>query len=167
MPTDTFQIFTEDLGEVEALPRPRVLDFLLRSHLTLVIPYLEHVVHVWDDSNPLFHNALVHQYREQAMEDAVSAQRAQKKLLEFVQKSVHYTPDIVLVHFPNDKLFEERAVILGRLGNHEQALFIYVRVLGDIARAVLYCNSVYESVKIEKAVREQVGVPFYFYHRRV
>lgn len=139
------KIFTEDLAEVEALPRPRVLDFLLRNHPSLVIPYLEHVVHTWEDTNPLFHNALVHQYREQASGDSPTAHLIQKKLLDFLDTSKHYTPDTVLIHFPPDKLLEERAIILGRLGRHEQALFIYVRVLGDIPRAVAYCSKVYES----------------------
>lgn len=40
-------------------------------------------------------------------------------------------------------LFEERAVILGKLGKHEQVLSIYVNILGDVDRAVEYCNKVY------------------------
>ena len=34
------KIFTEDIAEVEQLPRPKVLDYLLRTHKDLVIPYL-------------------------------------------------------------------------------------------------------------------------------
>lgn len=41
-------------------------------------------------------------------------------------------------------LFEERAIILGRLGRHEQALSIYVSVLSDIQRAKEYCDKVYK-----------------------
>lgn len=40
-------------------------------------------------------------------------------------------------------LFEERAIILGKLGRHEQALSIYVSVLADIQRAKEYCDKVY------------------------
>lgn len=40
-------------------------------------------------------------------------------------------------------MFEERAVILGKLGKHEQVLSIYVNILGDVDRAVGYCNKVY------------------------
>lgn len=143
-PEEGLKIFTEDLAEVEALPRPRVLDYLLRSHSNLVIPYLEHVVHTWDDSNPLFHNALIHQYREKAVLEDSSAAFTKKKLLAFLEKSTCYTPDTVLMNFPTDSLLEERAVILGRLGRHEQALAIYVRALGDIDRAIVYCGKVYE-----------------------
>lgn len=41
-------------------------------------------------------------------------------------------------------MFEERAVILGKLGKHEQVLSIYVNILGDVDRAVEYCNKVYK-----------------------
>ena len=138
------QIFTEDLTEVESLPRPRVLDYLMRSHQSLVIQYAEHVVHTWEDKNPLFHNTLIHFYKEKAVSDDTSAPHARKKLSDFLQKSRHYTPDTILMNFPTNTLLEERSVILGRLGRHEQALGIFVRVLGDIDRAVTYCNSVYD-----------------------
>lgn len=39
-PEEGLKIFTEDIAEVEQLPRPKVLDYLLRTHKDLVIPYL-------------------------------------------------------------------------------------------------------------------------------
>lgn len=141
----TFQIFTEDIAEVEALPRPRVLDFLLKSHKSVVIPYLEHVVHTWEDSNPLFHNALVHQYREKIVtEGPAVAEHTRKKLLQFLENSRQYTAENILSSFPTDSLLEERAIILGRLGKHEEALNIYVRALGDVEKAEKYCRKVYD-----------------------
>lgn len=44
-------------------------------------------------------------------------------------------------------MFEERAVILGKLGKHEQVLSIYVMMLGDVNRAIHYCNEVYSTQK--------------------
>lgn len=120
------------------------MDYLMRSHQSLVIRYAEHVVHTWEDKNPLFHNTLIHFYKEKALSDDTSASHARKKLAEFLQKSRNYTPDTILMNFPTDTLLEERSVILGRLGRHEQALGIFVRVFGDIDRAVTYCNSVYD-----------------------
>lgn len=64
-PEDGFKIFTEDIHEIENLPRAEVLDYLLKGHKTLVIPYLEHIVHVWNEQRPMFHNILIQQYREQ------------------------------------------------------------------------------------------------------
>nr|CAD7419670.1 unnamed protein product [Timema poppensis] len=41
-------------------------------------------------------------------------------------------------------MFEERAIILGKLGRHEQALAVYVSVLGNVPKAMEYCDKVYQ-----------------------
>uniref|UniRef100_A0A6P7FL48 Vam6/Vps39-like protein n=1 Tax=Diabrotica virgifera virgifera TaxID=50390 RepID=A0A6P7FL48_DIAVI len=145
-PEEGLKIFTEDVAEVESFPRPRILDFLLKSHKSVVIPYLEHVVHIWKDTNPLFHNALIHQYREKLVaEGPAGSEPTRKKLLQFLENSKQYTAENILSSFPTDILLEERAVILGRLGKHEQAVTIYVRALGDIEKAEKYCKKVFEN----------------------
>ncbi|XP_032663758.1 vam6/Vps39-like protein isoform X1 [Odontomachus brunneus] len=151
-PEQGLRIFMEDIQEVEHLPRPKILDFLLRCHKDLVIQYLEHVVHVWEDSNPLFHNVLIHQYKEKCLAsmdanatpaEKEASQHIRQKLQQFLEKSTYYTPETILVHFPFDSLFEERAIILGRLGRHQQAISIYISLLNDIPRAIQYCHNVY------------------------
>lgn len=42
-PEEGLKMFTEDIAEVEQLPRPKVLDYLLRTHKDRVIPYLVHL----------------------------------------------------------------------------------------------------------------------------
>jgi hypothetical protein len=42
-------------------------------------------------------------------------------------------------------LFEERAILLGKVGRHEQALSIYTNILKDLPAAVDYCNICYQS----------------------
>lgn len=137
-----------------------MLDYLLRCHKDLVITYLEHVVRVWEDTNPLFHDVLIHQYKEKSLasmnENATPAekeisQHIRQKLQQFLEKSAYYTPETILVHFPFDCLFEERAIILGRLGRHQQAISIYVNLLNDIPRAIEYCNNVYERCRSKYA----------------
>lgn len=59
-------------------------------------------------------------------------------------QSTHYTAEHVLKDFPTTSLLEERALILGRLGKHEQAIALYVRALNDINKAKEYCSRVYE-----------------------
>ncbi|XP_014482463.1 PREDICTED: vam6/Vps39-like protein isoform X2 [Dinoponera quadriceps] len=151
-PEQGLRIFMEDIQEVEHLPRPKILDFLLRCHKDLVIQYLEHVVHVWEDTNPLFHNVLIHQYKEKCLAsmdanatpaEKEASQHIRQKLQQFLEKSAYYTPETILVHFPFDSLFEERAIILGRLGRHQQAISIYISLLNDIPRAIQYCHNVY------------------------
>lgn len=146
-PEEGLKIFTEDIETVEKLPRPKILDFLLREHESLVIPYLEHVIHTWNDTNSLFHDALINRYRDKITDKKADITEEElhytkTKLISFLEKSTHYTPERVLLHFPTDSLFEERAIILGKLGRHEQALAIYVLILGDVERALLYCENV-------------------------
>ncbi|XP_031839789.1 vacuolar protein sorting 39 [Nomia melanderi] len=151
-PEQGLRIFMEDIQEVEQLPRPKVLDYLLRCHADLVITYLEHVVNIWEDTNPLYHNVLIHQYKEKyltSLNDAKTpgekeaAQHIRQKLKQFLEKSKHYTPETILVHFPFNNLFEERAIILGRLGRHQQVISIYINLLNDIPKAIEYCQNVY------------------------
>lgn len=135
------------------------MDYLLRCHKDSVITYLEHVVDVWKDTNSLFHNVLVHQYKEKCLDamkpeaspaEKQNVQHIRLKMQQFLEKSQHYTPETVLVHFPFDCLFEERAVILGRLGHHQQAISIYINLLNDVPKAIQYCSNVYARYLAEK-----------------
>lgn len=72
------------------------------------------------------------------------SEHTRKKLIHFLENSQQYTAENILSNFPTDNLLEERAIILGRLGKHEQALTIYVRALGDIDKATEYCKKIYE-----------------------
>jgi len=92
------RIFTEDIQEVEQLSRPRVYDFLLKNCPDVIIPYLEHVIFVWEDKNSIFHNALINQYREDYLMN--NSEEMRQKLLKFLKKSTFYTPEYVLVQFP-------------------------------------------------------------------
>lgn len=56
------QIFTEDLTEVESLPRDKVLQFLKDGFKELAIPYLEHIIYVWEEKGPEYHNVLIQLY---------------------------------------------------------------------------------------------------------
>lgn len=117
------------------MPRQDIFDFLNNQHESLVIPYLEHIICTWNDTTSVFHNALIEKYREKITEKKANLpdtelQHTRLKLLVFLEKSAHYTPERVVEHFPTDSLFEERAIIYGKLGRHEQALAIYVLILG-------------------------------------
>lgn len=164
-PDDGLKIFTEDLPEVETLPRDKVLQFLRDGFEDLAVPYLEHIISVWDETGPEFHNVLVQLYLSRvqglmkqylnSLPRGVSAVPAgtesgelgefRKKLLSFLESSSSYEPSRLISHFPFDGLLEERALLLGRMGKHEQALFIYVHVLKDGGMAEQYCRSNYKS----------------------
>ncbi|XP_049596676.1 vam6/Vps39-like protein isoform X1 [Syngnathus scovelli] len=172
-PEDGLKIFTEDLTEVETLPRDKVLNFLKEGFKELAIPYLEHIIYVWDDKGPEFHNTLIQLYLERvqglmkqylnSLPEGVAAVAAgtekgelgefRNKLLSFLDISSSYEPAQLISDFPFDGLLEERALLLGRMGKHEQALFIYVHILKDTRMAEEYCHSHYSSsVEADKDV---------------
>ncbi|XP_026141083.1 vam6/Vps39-like protein isoform X1 [Carassius auratus] len=161
---DGLKIFTEDLTEVETLPRDKVLNFLKEGFKELAVPYLEHIIHLWDETGPEFHNVLIQLYLEKVqglmkvylntLPEGVAAVAAGKeagelgeyrnKLLAFLEVSSCYEPEALISDFPFDGLLEERALLLGRMGKHEQALFIYVHILKDTRMAEEYCHSHYD-----------------------
>ena len=46
------------------MPRDKVLNFLKEGFKELAIPYLEHIIYIWDDKGPEFHNVLIQLYLE-------------------------------------------------------------------------------------------------------
>ncbi|KAJ8308553.1 hypothetical protein KUTeg_013427 [Tegillarca granosa] len=149
-PEDGLKIFTEDLPEVDNLPREH-----------------EHVILQCDDETPEFHNRLAQLLREkvqflmqeylQSLPEGHLPPKAgnepgeigefRKKLIDFLQKSQYYIPERLLTRFPLDGFYEERAILLGRLGRHEQALGIYVHILHDKELAEEYCLNYFERSK--------------------
>uniref|UniRef100_A0A8C5RF85 Vam6/Vps39-like protein n=1 Tax=Laticauda laticaudata TaxID=8630 RepID=A0A8C5RF85_LATLA len=162
-PEDGLKIFTEDLPEIEALPRKRILNFLLENFKNLTIPYLEHVIDIWNESGSEFHNCLIQLYCEKvqglmkeyltsfppvpAGEEEGELGEYRKKLISFLESSSYYNAEQLISDFPFDGLLEERALLLGRMGNHEQALFIYVHILKDTKIAENYCHKHYDRNK--------------------
>lgn len=153
-------IFTEDTIEAEALPRARVLEFLMAHRRTVVIPYLKHVIVEWKETNAVFHNALILQYKDYIVQkisavgvveapegegdpETLSLSKARAELRELLLTSKVYSADLILPQFPHDCLEEERAILLGSLGRHEEALAIYLYQMRDVERATKYCEKHY------------------------
>lgn len=164
-PEDGLKIFIEDFGsETELLPRDKVIEFLERVNSSLVCQYLEHVIDVWNDQTPAFHNLLIKNYREKVnslLKEYISSlpkghtpnQPGQEpgelgivrsKLLSFLKKSKSYSTDVLPSHFLRDGLHHERALVMGRIGNHREALSIYINYLKDPKEAEQYCNRVFQ-----------------------
>lgn len=49
-----------------------------------------------------------------------------KKLLSALESISGYKPDILLKRLPLDALYEEQAILLGKMNQHELALSVYV-----------------------------------------
>ena len=166
-PEDGITIFTEDMEEVERLPRDKVLDWLMKNSPKLVLTYLEMVVNDWFVSNicrrhfssrflfrkekgALFHNNLILQYKDILLDkdkDKETYKRPIKKSLLKVLKGegvgsdlgIHYKAEDLLPKFPLDSLHQERAILLARAGRHREALIIYLMILGDLKLASAHC----------------------------
>ncbi|KAJ8045113.1 Vam6/Vps39-like protein [Holothuria leucospilota] len=163
-PEDGLKIFTENNPEVDSLDRRRVLEYLSRASSGLVIPYLEHIILNCGDTTETFHNQLIQMYREkieklmpefvETLPEGQSFTRAgsepgelgalRKKLLGFLETSKHYAPGKLLAFFPKNAFFEERALMCGRAGRHEEPLAIYAHLLKNASLAEAYCERHYD-----------------------
>lgn len=68
-----------------------------------------------------------------------------KKLLSSLENVSGYKPEVLLQRLPSDSLYEERALLLGKMNQHELALSIYIHKLHLPELALSYCDRVYES----------------------
>ncbi|GAB2279532.1 Vam6/Vps39-like protein [Dionaea muscipula] len=68
-----------------------------------------------------------------------------RKLLSALDSISGYNPEGLLKSLPLDALYEERAILLGKMNQHELALSLYVHKLHVPELALSYCDRVYES----------------------
>ncbi|KAF7828852.1 vam6/Vps39-like protein [Senna tora] len=68
-----------------------------------------------------------------------------KKLLTALESISGYNPEALLKRLPQDALYEERAILLGKMNQHELALSLYVHKLHVPELALSYCDRVYDS----------------------
>ncbi|ORY29789.1 hypothetical protein BCR39DRAFT_588162 [Naematelia encephala] len=147
-PTMALQIFTADEPEVESLPRTEVMQFLEQVNLNSCMAYLEHIINVLGETGAEFHDKLSELYL-QASRDALKTQSDRERpaeysrFLDFLNKSTSYRPYRLLNRLEEDQMPEARAILVGRMGNHEEALRIYVFRLKDYSAAEAYCGRLY------------------------
>lgn len=149
-PEEGMQIFLADTENAETLPRHKVLDFLLKmdEDHKLAVRYLEHVIFELNDMTPDFHQKLIDLYLDRLRGDKDSFADDEERLnwrtrLEKILKtSNQYHRGRAFSRLPADEpdFFESRAIVLSKMGNHKQALQIYVFQIQDYAKAEEYCN---------------------------
>ncbi|WAR19470.1 VPS39-like protein [Mya arenaria] len=121
-PEEGIKIFTEDLPEVENLPRQLVLEYLEnidRNNKDLAIKYLEHVIYMWNDNSEGMHSRFAHLLREKvqrympeylaqlpeghmpckAGKEVGELGEYRTKLINFLQTSTFYRPEELLPRF--------------------------------------------------------------------
>ena len=145
------EVFLADTENAETLHRPRVLEFLQSIDQKLARTYLEHIIQELNDKTPDFHQRLVNIYIERLKSGDFANDNEQaawkEKTLEFLKTSKEYQPYSykILQKLSKDdpSLFEARAIVLSNMGQHKQALDIYVFQLKDADKAEEYCNQIY------------------------
>ncbi|CAM8912255.1 unnamed protein product [Rhodiola kirilowii] len=68
-----------------------------------------------------------------------------KKLLSALDGISGYNPEALFKRLPTDALFEERALLLGKMNQHELALSLYVHKLHVPEMALSYCDRIFEA----------------------
>ncbi|PGH14766.1 hypothetical protein AJ80_05810 [Polytolypa hystricis UAMH7299] len=151
------EIFLADTENAETLPRDRVLEFLQSIDPKLAIRYLEHVIEELNDMTPDLHQRLLSLYLDrlrsrESDEKEFASEREWKeckdKFLDMLKSSEQYSPARMLDKLPRDvdpEFFEARAIIFSKMGQHRQALEIYVFKLQDPEKAEEYCNQIHLS----------------------
>ncbi|KAK0531875.1 Vacuolar morphogenesis protein 6 [Tilletia horrida] len=144
------EIFTADTGKVGLLPRFRVVEDLALYDRDMCIVYLEHIIGTLNDGDPALHEQLASLYLARAADLGNLGANEERtkvvdKLSRFLELSEQYRPERILNQLPENDLFEPRAILLGRMGQHEAALGLYVYRLRAHDKAELYCQSVYSA----------------------
>ncbi|KYQ92348.1 tetratricopeptide-like helical domain-containing protein (TPR) [Tieghemostelium lacteum] len=161
-PKDALAIFTTERRD-DPLPPDQIIQHLRTLAPTYLLDYLEYIINdpMYPDKTPEIHNDLVFEYLNsirpliespmfprvpgeiQAGQEPGLLGTLRTKLINFLQTSKFYQPEKMLSRFPNNDLFEERAILLSKIGRHEQALAIYAHRLKNFAMAEEYCDKHY------------------------
>ncbi|TFY63425.1 hypothetical protein EVG20_g6316 [Dentipellis fragilis] len=163
-----FQIFTSE--EVE-LPRQSVTNFLESVDPKISARYLEYLIEERNEGSYQFHDRLAELYLKMTIDSkkrhdegrlkvlfntnivnvdvrivlAEAQREAYAMLLNFIDTTHHYQVDRLFGILPTDDLYEARAILLGQLGRHDNALELYVYRLHDYAKAEEYCKRIYKA----------------------
>lgn len=141
-------VFLADSDNAEKLPRRQVLDFLTEIDKKLEAQYLEHIINELGDAEPDFHQRLVDLYIAELKQDELDEDlrtELKLKLESFLSGSRTYNKNKTFRQLPADNpiFYETRAIVVSAMGNHKQALSIYVFQIQDYEKAESYCNKIF------------------------
>ncbi|KAJ2957409.1 hypothetical protein NQ176_g11245 [Zarea fungicola] len=142
-PGFAMEIFTGDTENAESLPRGRVAAFLQTVDKGLETQYLEHIITELEDTTPELHNRLVELYVTTlgGMQRSKGWDLLMERFIRFLQApNPVYSLGKAFSSIPrNDASFyEAQAVVLSNMGQHKQALEIFVFKMQNYAKAEEY-----------------------------
>ncbi|KAL4589359.1 hypothetical protein LXL04_002265 [Taraxacum kok-saghyz] len=138
------------------IPADLVNSYLKQHAPGLRATYLEQMLSMHEDGiSQNLQNEMVQIYLSEVLDwyGELSAQKkwdeklfipTRRKLVTAFQGMSEYNPESFLKRIPTDALYEERAILLGKMNQHELALSIYVHKLHVPEMALAYCDRVYE-----------------------
>ncbi|KAK3943557.1 hypothetical protein QBC46DRAFT_446904, partial [Diplogelasinospora grovesii] len=145
------EVFLADTENAETLPREKVIRFLGGIDTNLEVRYLEHCIGELNDMTPDFHNRLVELYVSQLRgvkegERGREWENLMERMVVFLKESRQYSLGKARLLIPKDdpSFYEAQAIVLCNMGNHHQALEIYVFKMRDYAKAEDYCNRIHK-----------------------
>jgi hypothetical protein len=140
------EVFLADTENAETLPRQRVVDYLHEIDAKLSVKYLEHIIEELGDLEPDFHQRLVDLFLERLkageFENDDEREKWRERLQTFLKTSANYNRYRVFKQLPADdpNYHEARAIVLSKMGQHKQALQIYVFQMKDYQKAEEYVH---------------------------
>ena len=155
---DISELIDDDDEFLKDLNHSEVLEFLndqiepKELSVYLVKLYLQYCVYIWNDKEPKINNKLIdvyqdfvdHNYTLPNQKAETKKSNSYKQVLKFfLNYTNNYEPLSSLAKLDLDLYPEERAIVLGKMGNHKEALSIYVNILNDTQKAEAYCDYIY------------------------
>ncbi|KAH6996985.1 SPX domain-containing protein [Ilyonectria destructans] len=147
-PDQALEIFIGDTENAETLPREQVVAFLHEVDAKLECKYLEHIINELEDMTPDLQNRLVELYVKNLKggERDKEWNSLMERFVAFLRESRHVyslTKAFALIPRDDPAFYEAQAVVLSSMGQHKQALEIYVFKMKDYVKAEDYCNHVH------------------------
>ncbi|ONH96827.1 hypothetical protein PRUPE_7G154500 [Prunus persica] len=164
-PTQTIELFLN--GNI---PADLVNSYLKQHAPNMQATYLELMLAM--DENGIsgnLQNEMVHIYLSEVLDwhadlsaqqkwDEQTYSSTRKKLLSALESISGYNPEALLRRLPTDALYEERAILLGKMNQHELALSLYVHKLHVPELALSFCDRVYESLVHQQSSRSSGNI---------
>ncbi|ONK80114.1 uncharacterized protein A4U43_C01F14030 [Asparagus officinalis] len=151
-PTETIELFLS--GNI---PADLVNSYLKQHAPSMQSTYLELMLSMSENGiNTNLQNELVQIYlsevvdwykdlKEQKQWEEKTHSPTRKKLLSALESISINNAETLLKRLPSDAFYEERALLLGKMNQHQLALSLYVHKLHLPELALAYCDRVYET----------------------
>jgi len=131
----------EVLSHLEGL-KPTVLPDSAAARIL----YLERAIHKYQYPSPNLHEALARLYWRRTLPapgTPGTSDDTLAKLYRFLRESSSYDAPKLLKEFAPDAPAELRAILLAKMGAHQEALALYARTMRDPGKAAAYCAEVH------------------------